>query len=258
MANIEQNITNRIIDKINIIKGKENGNKKFVSDINIQVVELKNIVDELLQKLNGYIVSLDGKITQFESNKKQIEELIKEKDELRALLNELKNQISSGIKADSDQQNKNLSDQINSLTQKEQNLQKQIDQLTNENAALKEQLNKMNIDLELIEKALNELDSTLITQDELQQVLTIIGQIKSAIAEFTKDKPYLRGGRRRRSRKFVTRKMKKRVMKGGYIADYKLKTLRRRKDKKRSSFMRRGKKQRYTTSSSRLTTTSSY
>lgn len=253
-------ITNRIIERINIIKGKETSNKKFVSDINNQVVDLKNIVDELLKKLDNYIFSLNGKITQFQSNQKQIEQLIKEKDELRGLLNELKNQISYGTEAEntSAQQNKNLSDQINSLTQKEQNLQQQIDQLRNENMALKEQLNKMNIDLESIEKALNDLDSTLITQDELQQVLTIIGQIKSAIADFTKDKSYLTGGRQRRSRKFVTRKMKRRVMKGGYIADYKLKTLRRRKDKKRSSSMRRGKKQRYTTSSSRLTTTSSY
>ena len=251
MANIEQNITNRIIDKINIIKGKENGNKKFVSDINTQVNELKNIVDELLGKLNGYILSLDEKITLFESNKEKIEELKKERNELFDLLTELGNDfddINSKKQQDTIIHTENLTGQMNTL-------QKEIEKLKTENETLKQQLIKMNSDLESIEKALNYLDSTLITQDELQQVLTIIGQIKSAIAEFTKNKTYLGGGRRRRSRKFVTRKMKKRVMKGGFIADYKPKTHRRRRNnKKRYSSSSRSKK----TSPSISKTTSSY
>jgi len=267
MANIEENIIiNRIIGKINKIGEEQTVNKAFVANVKEEVINLNNIVIELLGKLNNHIVSLDEKITQFESNKKQIEELQQEKDKLLSLVYELKNQISSGTEAEntSAQQNKNLTEQINSLTKKEKDLQEQIDQLTVENTALKKQLNNMNIELGLIEDALKGLDSKLITQNELQEVLDIIKQIKDAIYTFTKSKEkYLTGGRQKRGRKFVTRKMKKGVkkgmmMRGGYIAYYKPKTHRRRKDKKRSSSMRRGKKQQYTTSTSRLTTTSSY
>lgn len=256
-------ITNRIIDKINIIKDKENGNKEFIKNVQNGVSELNSIVIELLNKLNGHITLLDGKITQFQSNQQQIEKLKNEKDELIRLLNEVKDQMTSGRETDANEQNKSLTERINSLTENEKNLQQQIQQLQTENAALKEQINNLNSNLISIEKALNDLDDTFITEQDKTSILTIIEQIKEAIRTFKQGKQYLTGGRRKRGRKFVTRKMKKgmkkgMMMRGGYIADYKPKTHRRQKDKKRSSSMRRGKKQRYTTSSSRLTTTSSY
>ena len=262
----EDTLIQNIIGQIQAIKNIEVANQGFVREIKAEVENLKPLVDQLLNKIVLNITSLNGELDKYnelddkynnlviETNelKEQVKKTIQEKDKMIVSLTDTGDTASK--------ENKILLEQINSLTEKIKTLEQEKVALNTEKETLNSRIRKLNEGLKQIQIQLEDLNNNVIQSSELTDILTKIKEFTEYVKTIDlKDVLSKKGRRRKHGRKFVTRKMKKRAMKGGYIAYYKPKTYRRRRNnKKRSSSTKSSRKNSSSTITSRMKTTSSY
>jgi DNA repair exonuclease SbcCD ATPase subunit len=270
MADIKTNI----LTNLTTIKETLRGNNKFLSDINLGVEELKKFIENLIETCRLAKQNLSIQMNTVASGNEKIVELENKANSLQEKISVLESELNT-LKASSEsdkvtrdsglnEEIKRLLQEINNITAERDNIKAEKDTIVLERDGALENIKKLDADLQEINDSVEDLKKNVNNPDDsalYQKILTKIQELQTMITNFYSEEALV-GGRRRRRHKHHTKKMKKGMkkvsMKGGYIADYKLKTHRRRKDKKRSSSSRRGKKNRYTTTTSRATSTSSY
>jgi DNA repair exonuclease SbcCD ATPase subunit len=269
-------IKTTILTNLTTIKETLRGNNKFLSDINLGVDELKQFVENLIKTCRLAKQNLSIQMNTVASGNEKIGELENKANGLQEKISALESELNT-LKASSESDNvtrdndlneeiKRLREEINKITADRDNIKLEKDTVVAERDGALENINKLNADLQEINDSLEGLKADINNPDVsalYQKILDKIKELQAMITNFNSEEGVgaVTGGRRRRHRgKHITKKIKKSVMKGGFIADYKPKTHRRHKHKKRSSSSRRSKKYRYTTTTSRSTSksTSSY